>query len=200
MSRRSLTPEEKAKATAARKGIASLRAARRYVESAESRTARAHKAVIEYMKQRGLLAQWTEHSGRLRFRTETCKLDWNPSAPPRARTVHVEKFVDGYWNGSYRRKSNYVNPHWETLAEVEVPHWDYDGVDPLVAREPYERALQDSYYNRDYWRRPWAQDDNVVCEIMDEAHQMESCEHLNEYHDGNPDTARFSFAGSRDFA
>ena len=207
MSKRSLTAEEKAKQDAARKGINALRAASRYHESVDAKEKRAHIANLTYMRQRGLLEALEDQAAEDYPRKEMAwsfdytKLERNEAAPARPYQATLRVWVEGRQEyGPRGGRKDYIEAHWETVGSVAVPNWDYDGVDPLIAREPYERQLQNGYLDNDYHRRPWAHDEwRVLSGIEEEAAEMEACESLNEYHDGIEGAATFTFSGSRDW-
>ena len=212
MSRRTLTPEQKAKEDAARKGIASLRRAsgNTLALSMDERTARAKRAVLDYMRGKGLFAPYADLDGKVQYVVQTCRLDWNPEAPPRARSVRIERHVPGHWREdrepkfknskqwARRQRRDWIDSHWETVAEVDVPHWDYDGVDPLVAREPWERKDCDCF-DSDWWRKPWNRHEPYENYEI-EADEADSAEQMNEYHEEIEGAATFAPKFSRDWA
>ena len=68
-------------------------------------------------------------------------LPWNPTAA--ARLVRLELREHTYYYGQTKRgrgRGTFSHSSWDIVDTFTVPHWDYDGIDPLIAREPWERT------------------------------------------------------------
>lgn len=130
---------------------------------------------------------------------KTSRLPWNPTAPERITALVLYELVTGRWSDAYLarkkkrpRKSDWIPAHDELRATVEIPHWDYDGVDPLIAREPWERADAEQWLDRDATFRD-SRKDYVLSSIENDTHQAECCEELNAYHVGVEGAATFTW-------
>jgi hypothetical protein len=190
---------------------ASLRAASRAeARKADKRERDNRQAAFDYMQQRGAFAaiglgpdQVARVTGDLtwRFDDHTIQayvqsLPWNPDASKRITCFEISYIhpAEGRWTKprSYKNRARFIEtkPAYTTTTVIPVPHWDYDGVDPLIAREPWERAeanRQLNYLNIDEsWRALWS--------IQDDAHQMECSEQLREQHAHIPDACTFPYA------
>jgi hypothetical protein len=132
------------------------------------------------MLARGAFTEWMV-DGRLPrnfkvFVQRPERLPWNEAAQERVAEVRLVEHVEGHWQGSSYRRRNWINSHDETRAVVKVPHWDYDGVDPLIAREPWERAQADKLLGHmARWRR---QDAETRWSIEVEAREAEAAAEL----------------------
>jgi hypothetical protein len=194
MSKRQIDPAEKAKQAAARKGIAALRraSAQEAHISVTDRDARTLRAVIEYMRERDpriadYLCRIGSATPAIRPVIET--LPWNPAAPARIVELVLTEKSPAHYQG-YGRQRKLV-PGEATYEYIPVPHWDYDGVDPLIAREPWERDQADASLDHDEGRAPWARDAWRTLSTLDhDASEMEAAERLNAAHG---DT-RFAYA------
>lgn len=143
------------------------------------RDARTARLAIAYMRERGLFDAWNDEP-KAKFVPVIKGLDWNPEAPKRIVSFTVTLERSGYrdtftYHGNKRRGG----PSWgrwtETLGQVRVPHWDYDGCPP-DAREAWE--LASTNLMMDHAARHREQDRDHSWEIEHEAHQMECNQQL----------------------
>lgn len=99
------------------------------------------KAACQYMRDRGAFDAWRGVDVEIIPVVEG--LPWNPNAPKRIVAFRVTERVTRepeVYGGRRRRRPYTVT---EVRATVQVPHWDYDGADPLLIREPWERSRAD---------------------------------------------------------
>ena len=159
------------------------------------------KAVIEYMKARGAFGEidleettrnsmysW-KRSAKYTISPTVESLPWNPTAPKRITELYVS-WKDPDTQELHRGRYRTVPGKYHSFT-VKIPHWDYDGVDPLVAREPWERQDTNEMYNREAADRRsqilllWALDAEV--------REMEAAEKLNASHKDIPNAARYDY-------
>jgi len=100
---------------------------------------------IRYMLDRGAFAEHRPlrlgtSEGAHRISPIVEKLPWNPAAPARVVALELHQYVYHCNERKDGRRGAFSEASWDLIATERVPHWDYDGVDPLIAREPYERA------------------------------------------------------------
>jgi hypothetical protein len=128
------------------------------------------QAIIDYMAERD--PRVADHVKRLGKRNVNISvseehLPWNPSAPKRVTALTLIEESPGYY--PRRGETHYTR--------ITVPHWDYNGVDPLIAREPWERTQADISCGSAANQRQWRLD--AICrEIAYEAQAREMTDHM----------------------
>ena len=104
-------------------------------------------------------------------------LPWNPAAAP--RIVRLELRENTYhYNQTKRGRGAVSHSSWDLVDTFTVPHWDYDGIDPLIAREPWERTRANlDLEHAAHYRR---QDSDKSWEISSAIENIECAHHLVE--------------------
>ena len=151
------------------------------------------KSVIGYMLDRGAFAAHIPAGNRkvtYDIRAEVVSLPWNPEAGKRIRSLTLyEDVTRDYTSG--RRKS--VRTFKEAVETVMIPNWDYDGIDPLVAREPFDRQVAHNWLDQQEKSRRacgvWSNYD-----VDHDVREYEACEQLTADHAGVAGAATFPYA------
>jgi hypothetical protein len=171
---------------------------RRYSARDEDMTQR----VINYMLERGAfksrlpLRLHGDNVGSHVIAATVEKLPWNPAAPARIVALTLYELVDVY-STPKRGRGVWLRRERQKLETVKIPHWDYDGVDPLVAREPWERAdiNREMDHQARYRREDSGYDFTNDWRRESEVHNLECAEELAE--EGNAIDLAECYARSR---
>jgi len=183
---------------------AQSRAANRAADKREADNA---EASFLYMQERGAFddidpdRKFARYQGDLRWhvnghdvRASVESLPWNAEAPKRivSFTVSYTHAAEGRFTKprSFRSMSKFIEtkPAWIESREIPVPHWDYDGIDPLVAREPWERAMAERALDWAQTCREWDAQSKARA-ISNDAGLREMNDHMEirGYYDGSDD-------------
>ena len=133
-------------------------------------------SVITYMLDRGAFADHkplrlhSEQVGGHRIELVVEGLPWNPAAPKRVVALVLLQRTE-----VFTKHSRFSQLVMEEIARAPIPHWDYDGMDPLILREPWERAQANRYLD---CTARWREEDSTAWEIGAEADNGEACEHI----------------------
>jgi len=119
----------------------------------------------------------SDHEGSYRVWPVIESLPWNPAAPPRIVRLELREKVYHY-NQTKRGRGAFSHASWDLVDSFTVPHWDYDGVDPLIAREPWEREEANRMLDLDAAYRRSDRDKSWCFESI--VHNLECGHKLNE--------------------
>ncbi len=146
------------------------------------------------MLQRGAFKDWQplrlggDSEGSMRIDLVIERLPWNPSAPARVVALELRELVYHY-NKTKRGRGTFTGLTWDVLATERVPHWDYDGVDPLIGREPWERAQAENML--DWQAAHRERDADITWQLGHLCNELEAIESLMAEGSAASDPAEF---------